>query len=424
MPCYVIDIEHDTKHNLYDSNDESSAHREVSLENETPENFEQSYHRYTQNNADITSVLTVTDRSARMAPRTLGKIPIISPHVYSLLDASHELRVKQAIAEGYTAKRYNNKRSSIDMEMLDVKSITDTFRLLDDDHYEDERSARMTLDTSARDWTTKAGLAKLSGIKIHSRISPFDSSYKLDRSITMLKRKIKRTDEEFIKNWRTNELNVRDEEINDLVTIKPSHRNLAVSKTSSPFRAMKNGQCLSANSFDSTAGSPGYLIKKFRNSVYLNSPVKSFALSQREYKTVEIFVNHQIEALVHLVLEVLGQVNPGKVQRLLEIARDPKKIRDMFGRPDIQNFVGSLLGQPIVSSPESFVVSAATALGEIDTRLEGLLDNELVAVTLELPSAPSLAMLIAEIKDNIFLDSKKNSVLVGDQDGENSIPRV
>lgn len=148
------------------------------------------------------------------------------------------------------------------------------------------------------------------------------------------------------------------------------------------------------------------VVKKFRRCIYLNSPITCDDIPGKSFQTIPILVNNQLEALVQSVLEVLHQVNPEKMSRIRDTANDPAKIRKMLLTPKIQIFIESLNDQPLISSPQSFVVSKATAIHAIESRYEEKLENDLVALTLELPPTPSIEHLVGQIRKKIFLHPK------------------
>ncbi|XP_043276342.1 LOW QUALITY PROTEIN: uncharacterized protein [Venturia canescens] len=234
----------------------------------------------------------------------------------------------------------------------------------------------------------------------------FRSDTKIDRSLTMLRQKPwKNVDS--VKN--VGSVN-RPRSRNELTTIKPSCTMLRSSSSKSGYEELDSrrfqrdrGSVSSSSSFDLAGGSPRQRkTLKYRRSVYLNSPLRSFALKNQEFRVVDILVNSQIQALVHSVLEVLKRVNPQKVRKIIEISGDPNKIRDILQRTDMQYFVESLLQQPLVTSPESFVLSRATAVDEIESRLEASIANELIALTLELPPSSCLEFFVGQIRDNVL----------------------
>lgn len=330
-----------------------------------------------ENDADYEKVLSSNAKCRRILPG-LEKMPSISPHVYSLLGASHELRIKQALAEGVVKKKFAS--SNIDLNRLDENSIS--FRLDDDD----DILSRTTMNLSTRNWRSMLSPSKR---------STFGSSYKTDHGITMLKSKRRKNNDVMPK---------------ELITIKSSIKTMkeAPSKTSSiksHFYSMF-GSRPSTYSLLSGSMNPD-MTKKCRKCIYLNAPIKSIELRNKDYKVVPILVNYQLQALVQTVFEVLERVNPEKSKKIIDTARDREEINKMLVRSEIQNFIQSLLGQSLVSSPESFVLSVATMADEIDLRFEGILEKEIIALTLEMPSLPSLDALITEIRNNIFFENKK-----------------
>lgn len=351
--------------------------RKKILEDQAIRNFEEKYKQYMENDADYEKVLSSNAKCRRIMPG-LEKMPSISPHVYSLLGASHELRIKQALAEGVVKKKFAS--SNIDLNRLDENSIS--FRLDDDE----DILSRTTMNLSTRNWRSMLSPSKR---------STFGSSYKTDHGITMLKSKRRKNNEIMPK---------------ELVTIKSSIKTMkeAPSKTSSiksHFYSMF-GSRPSTYSLFSASMNPD-MTKKCRKCIYLNAPIKSIELRNKDYKVVPILVNYQLQALVQTVFEVLERVNPEKSKKIIDTARDREEINKMLVRSEIQNFIQSLLGQSLVTSPESFVLSVATMVDEIDLRFEGILEKEIIALTLEMPSLPSLDALITEIRNNIFFENKK-----------------
>lgn len=364
--------------------------RKQSLEDRAIRDFEEKYRQYVANNVDFGRALSTNAKHNRIALHGLGKMPTISPHVYSLLGPSHELRIKQALAEGVTRRRF--ARSSLEFTRLDENSLS--FHLDDDD----DLLSRATTNMSNRNWVSRS-------TRSPSRRSAMGSSLKLDHGITMLKAKRSRPNDYTAYRLKNHDIP------SNLVTIKPSFRAMdeAASKTSStksPFHGMIESRP-STISMLSIMLSPEAAMKKYRKCVYLNTPIRCDHLQSKDQKIVPILVNYQVQALVQSVLEVLERVNPEKSRRIIETARDAEEIKRMLLCPETQSFVQSLLGQSLLSSPESFVVSVAAVADEIDFRFEGVLEKEIIALTLEMPSAPSLDTLIAEIRNNIFHCTKK-----------------
>ncbi|XP_012349421.1 uncharacterized protein LOC105736980 isoform X4 [Apis florea] len=371
IPCYVVDTQ------IVSSNTKLHEDpRKKILEDQAIRNFEEKYKQYMENDADYEKVLSSNAKCRTILPG-LEKMPSISPHVYSLLGASHELRIKQALAEGVVKKKFAS--SNIDLNRLDENSIS--FRLDDDD----DILSRTTMNLSTKNWRMLSP----------SKRSTFGTSYKTDHGITMLKSKRRKNNDTMPK---------------DLVTIKSSIKTMkeAPSKTSSiksHFYSMF-GSRPSTYSLLSGSMNPD-MTKKCRKCIYLNAPIKNIELRNKDYKVVPILVNYQLQALVQTVFEVLERVNPEKSKKIINTARDREEINKMLVRSEIQNFIQSLLGQSLVSSPESFVLSVATMADEIDLRFEGILEKEIIALTLEMPSLPSLDALITEIRNNIFTENKK-----------------
>nr|XP_034188383.1 uncharacterized protein LOC117608031 isoform X1 [Osmia lignaria] len=367
LPCYVVDLQEDSKDMKLHENPTKQC-----LEEQTIREFEEKYKQYVEDNADSGGGKPTT----RITIRTLEKTSV-APHVYSLLGASHELRIKQALAEGVARKKFN--RCNMELNGLDENSLS--FHLDDD---EDDLASRVTTNMSNRNWITRS-------IRSPSRKSGI-GSFKLDHGITMLKSKRR-------KNF--------DASTKDLITIKSSFTK-GPSKTPS-IKSTFHSMFDSRPSSNSVISCNLDLTKSLRKCIYLNAPVQSMEFSDKDYKIVPILVNYQLQALVQTVIEVLERVNPEKSRRIIEMAKDTEKIRKMLMRSEILKFAQSLLGQSLVSSPESFVVSAATVANEIDFRFEGILKKEIIALTLEIPSIPPFDSLIAEIRNNIFDDTKKTT---------------
>ncbi|CAL7947767.1 unnamed protein product [Xylocopa violacea] len=389
IPCYVVDTQAVSLNTKLHEDPRNKI-----LEDQAMREFEEKYIQYMESNADFEKALSSNAKNTRIAFRGFEKIPSITPHVYSLLGASHELRIKQAVAEGVARKKF--ARSTIESNGLDENSLS--FHLDDDD----DLLSGATTNVSTRNWVTRS-------TRSPSRRSTIGSSFKLDHGITMLKSKRRRNYDTVPK---------------DLITIKSSFRAMreAPSKTSStksPFYSMF-GSRPSTNSFLSATLCPDGATKKCRKCFYLNTPVRYVELRNKDYKVVPILVNYQLQALVQTVFDVLQRVNPEKSKRIIDIARDTEEINKMLLRSEMQNFVQSLLGQSLVSSPESFVVSVATMVDEIDLRFEGILEKEIIALTLEMPSIPCLDALVTEIRNNIFFDPKKEAEQNGNASGQTS----
>nr|XP_012145754.1 PREDICTED: uncharacterized protein LOC100878949 isoform X2 [Megachile rotundata] len=372
LPCYVVVLEEKpTDMKLHENPAEQC------LEEQTIREFEEKYKQYVENNTDFNN----NNKRARTTLHCLEKTPTITPHVYSLLGASHELRIKQALAEGVARKKLD--RFNMELSGLDEKSLS--FHLDDD---EDDLVSRGTTNMSNRNWITRS-------TRSPSRRSAM-GSFRLDHDITMLKSKRR-------KNF--------DGTCKDLIIIKSSFTKDAPSKTPSTKSQFHN-------MFDSRPSSNSVLsynqtepqTTQFKKCIYLNAPPRSIELRKKDYKIVPILVNYQLQALVQTVIEVLERVNPEKLRKIMETVRDTDKIKEMLLRPEILNFAQSLLGQSLVSSPESFVVSVATVANEIDFRFGGILEKEIIALTLEVPSISPFDCLIAEIRRNIF-HKKKSSRL-------------
>ncbi|KOX76602.1 hypothetical protein WN51_11235 [Melipona quadrifasciata] len=375
IPCYVVDTQ------VISSNTKLHEDpRKKILDDQLMYEFEEKYKEYMKKDADFEKALSSNAKNAqRIMLQGIDKMPAISPHVYSLLGASHELRIKQALAEGVAKRKYAG--SNMKLNKFNENNLS--FRLDDDD----DILSRTTTNLSTRNWILKSHSP--------SRRSTFGSLFKFDQGITMLKSKRKKNQDTIPK---------------DLISIKSSVRAMKEipSKTSSiksPFYSMFDSR-QSINSLLSATLYPE-TTTKCRKRIYLNAPIKYIELRNKEYQIVPILVNYQLQALVQTVFEVLERVNPEKSKKIIDTARDTEEINKMLLRPEIQNFIQSLLGQSLVSSPESFVVSLATMTDEIDLRFEGILEKEIIALTLEMPSLPSLDALIAEIRNNIFLDNKK-----------------
>ncbi|OAD60782.1 hypothetical protein WN48_04549 [Eufriesea mexicana] len=375
IPCYVVDT-----HVVSSNTKLHEDPRKKILEEQAIREFEEKYKQYVENDADFEKALSSNAKHTRTMLQGFEKMPSISPHVYSLLGASHELRIKQALAEGVARRKFAS--SSMELNKLEENSMS--FHLDDDD----DLLSRTNTNASTRNWVTRS-------TRSPSRRSTFGSSYKLDHGITMLKSKRKRN---------------YDATAKELITIKSSIGAMQdppskTSSTKSPCNIF--GSRPSTNSLLS-ATLHSEVTKKYRKCIYLNAPVKCIELQSKDYKVVPILVNYQLQALVQTVFEVLERVNPEKSKKIIDTAKDIEEINKMLLRLDMQNFMQSLLGQSLVSSPESFVVSLATVADEIDLRFEEILETEIIAFTLEMPSLPPLDALITEIRNNIFLDENKS----------------
>ncbi|XP_076232453.1 uncharacterized protein LOC143177973 isoform X2 [Calliopsis andreniformis] len=384
LPCYVVDIEPaNTTENLKLHEDS----RKQTLEDQVIREFEEKYREYMDNNLDVSNTMSSNMQHTKMTLQGLEKMPTISPHVYSLLGPSHELRIKQALAEGMTRKKFF--RSNMELS-LDERSLS--FRLDDDD----DLLSRAT-NASNRNWVTRSTYSP-------SRRSTIGSLFKLDYGITMLKRS--NPNEPMMHRSRNSDAT------RDFVTIKSSFRGMkeAPSKTSStksPFRGIFEYQS-STNSILSS-WNPDLTVKKFRKRIYLNTPISGLELESNAI--VPILVNYQVQALVQTALDVLKRVNPEKLKGIMETARDMEEMKRMLLRPNVQQFLQSLSGQSLLSCPECFVISVAAVADEIDFKFEGIMEKEIVALTLELPALPCLDALVAEIRSNIFFEAKKKARL-------------
>ncbi|XP_046492758.1 uncharacterized protein [Neodiprion pinetum] len=370
-------------------------------ENELVEDFQEKYEKYLAENPDVGMALAANQKLTTMVPNDIGKLTIIPPHVYSLLGAAQELKIKQAIAEESRRKRFRRGSSSV-VKNVDDQSIS--FRLDDD---EDEISRRVMTATSIRGWTTQrfAGTSRISAFQSLSRKSA-TSSRRTDPSITTLKRASPDSSGMPLLSMDL------PEAAPQIVTIKPSNQALSsrVSKTSStksPFQNFPStlgplSPC--SNSILSGVSGPLGQPRKIRRPIFVNYPTTSIELRNKEYEAVPILVNNQMQALVHTVMDVLERVNPAKMRKIVATASSLLAIRKMLIRPDIQAFVESLAGQPLVSSPSSFVTSMASTLYEIDPRIESSIEKELVAKTLPVPPAPAWHRLVEEIRNNLFVD--------------------
>ncbi|XP_043254235.1 uncharacterized protein LOC122398456 [Colletes gigas] len=393
LPCYVVDREEAWNGTTPENVKLHEDPRKLSLEDQAIRDFEAKCRQYMDNNVDFDEALSTNAKHTRIALGGLEKMPTISPHVYSLLGPSHELRIKQALAKGVVRKKFVH--SNMELDESNEKSLS--FCLDDDD--DDDLSSRTTTDASNRNWVARSTHSP-------SRRSTIGSSRKLDRGITMLKSKRSKPREYMA--YRSK----NDDTQKGLMGIKSSFRVIkgAPSKTSStksPFRSIFDGHP-STNSLLSATLSPE-TIRRYRKCIYLNTPARCIELRNKDHRIVPILVNYQIQALVQTVLEVLERVNPDKWRKIIETAKNTDEIKKMLLCPEIQNFAQSLLGQSMMSSPECFVVSVATVANEIDFQFERVLEKEIVALTLEIPSAPSLYALVSEIRNNIFLDTKKTT---------------
>ncbi|XP_076626866.1 uncharacterized protein LOC143344578 [Colletes latitarsis] len=393
LPCYVVDREEAWNGTTPENVKLHEDPRKLSLEDQAIRDFEAKCKQYMDNNVDFDEALSTNAKHTRIALGGLEKMPTISPHVYSLLGPSHELRIKQALAEGVVRKKLVH--SNMELDESNEKSLS--FCLDDDD--DDDLSSRTTTDASNRNWVARSTHSP-------SRRSTIGSSRKLDRGITTLKSKRSNLKEYMVYKSKN------DDTQKGLMTVKSSFRVIkgAPSKTSStksPFRSIFDGH-LSTNSLLSATLSPE-TIRKYRKCIYLNTPARCIEFRNKDHRIVPILVNYQIQALVQTVLEVLERVNPEKWRKIIETAKNTEEIKKMLLCPEIQNFAQSLLGQSMMSSPESFVVSVATVANEIDFQFDRILEKEIVALTLEIPSAPSLYALVSEIRNNIFLETKKTT---------------
>ncbi|XP_046753155.1 uncharacterized protein LOC124416269 [Diprion similis] len=403
LPCYVVELERNVD-DVTDFSDEVKRHKDPVLldaENEIVKEFQGKYEKYLTENPEVGLALSTNRKLTTMLPNDIGKLTIIPPHVYSLLGAAQELKIKQAIAEESRRKRFRRDSSNV-VKNVDDQSIS--FRLDDD---EDEIPRRVMTATSIRGWTTQrfAGTSRISAFQSLSRKSA-TSSRRTDPSITTLKRASPHSSGVPLLSTNLQETGPQ------IVTIKPSTHALStrVSKTSStksPFQNFPStlgplSPC--SNSIFSGVSGPLEQPRKIRRPIFINYPTTSIELRNKEYETVPILVNNQMQALVHSVMDVLERVNPAKMRKIVATASSRLEIRKMLIRPDIQAFIESLAGQPLVSSPSSFVTSMASSLYEIDPRIESSIEKELVAKTLPVPAAPALHRLVKEIRNNLFVD--------------------
>ncbi|XP_023290353.1 uncharacterized protein LOC105697013 [Orussus abietinus] len=402
LPCYVVDIRRDADVSG-EFSDQLKYHKDPRVlvqEEETVAGFERGYKQYVENNEDAAMALFINNERSKMVPSQLGKMPIISPDVCSFLKASRELKTKQVVTSGPT--RGSSRRSSLDV--FDERS----FSL----HLDDERilsSQRLT-----NSFFKGATHSKISISRSPTRKqSDNKSSFKVDRSITMLKAKSGRSIQEL-----RHFIHEESETTPDLITIKSSNKSgkdvaSKSSGTKSPFQRFGDDARFSESLHSLLSGvtTPKTIAERKKKCFYLKYPVKCMDLRNRSFKIVPILVNIQIQTLVHTVLDVLAKVNPRKMKKILHVAKNPKEIQKMLLRPDIQIFLESLHGLPFVSSPGSFVVSKAIVIEEVDPRFEKILEKELVVRSLEVPPAPSLDVLVTEIRRNLFNDPNKTKTV-------------
>ncbi|XP_076653635.1 uncharacterized protein LOC143359536 isoform X2 [Halictus rubicundus] len=392
LTCYVVDTEEAAAARMQNVKLHEDPRKKI-LEEQAARDFEEKCRQYMGKNDDLGKALTSNARTTKIAQQGLEKMPVITPHVYSLLGPSHELRIKQALAEGMSKR----KLARSNMEMNGGERNSYSFHLDEDD----DAVSRATTNESNRNWINRS-------TRSASRRSTI-GSMRLDYRFTMLKPKRSRPNDSSHHGprscWEPNK---------DLISINSSFRAVkdvssVTSSTKSPFRGVP-GSRPSTSSLLSSSINPE-ATNKFRKCVYLNAtPGRTwFEKRNRDQRIVPILVNYQVQALVQTVLDVLERVNPEKSRMIVQIARDTDEIRRMLLRSEIQIFVQSLLGQSLMSSPESYVVSTAVAMDEIDVRFAGIPEKEIVALTLEMPSAPCLEALIAEIRNAIFLDAGKNA---------------
>ncbi|XP_076280792.1 uncharacterized protein LOC143209244 [Lasioglossum baleicum] len=391
LTCYVVDTEEASVGAMKNVKLHENPRKKI-LEEQAAHNFEEKYRQYMGKNDDLGKALTSNARTTKIAQQGLEKMPVITPHVYSLLGPSHELRIKQALAEGMSKRKL--ARSSMEMNGGERNSYS--FHLDEDD----DAFSRVTTNESNRNWINRSTHSP-------SRRSTI-GSMKLDYRYTMLKSKRNRPNDYLHrgpKSWEPNK---------DVISINSSFRAVKdvssiTSSTKSPFRGVL-GSRPSTSSLLSASMNPE-TANKFRKCVYLNAtPDRAWLEKQdRDRRIVPILVNYQVQALVQTVQDVLERVNPEKSRMIVQTARDTDEIRRMLLRPEMQMFVQSLVGQSLMSSPESYVVSTAVMMDEIDVRFAGIPEKEIVALTLEMPSVPCLEALIAEIRNGIFLDAGKNA---------------
>ncbi|XP_076380825.1 uncharacterized protein LOC117220319 [Megalopta genalis] len=389
LTCYVVDTEEASAAATENLKLHEDPRKRI-LEERAAHDFEEKCRQYMGKNDDLGKALSSTARNTKIAQQGLRKMPVITPHVYSLLGPSHELRIKQALAEGMSRRKLT--RSSMEVSGMDGYSYS--FHLDEDD----DALSRATTNESNRNCVSRS-------TRSPSRRSTI-GSMRLDHRFTMLK----------LKRGKPNDCGAKSSDTNkDAINIRSSFRAVKdvsskTSSTKSPLRGVLGSRpstcsLLSLNA-DATA--------KIRKCVYLNTASGTWLEKQeKNRRMVPILVNYQVQALVQTVLEVLGRVNPEKSRIIVETARNTDEIRKMLLQAEMQSFVQSLVGQSLMTSPESYVVSTAMAMDEIDVRFGGIPEKEIVALTLEMPSAPSLEALIADIRNSIFLDMGKNARVNG-----------
>lgn len=397
LPCYVMDTDQQTVDDVGNFSDEMKRHKDplvVEAEDEIARDLQCKYEKYLEENSDVCLAIYTDHKRTSMVPDGIGKITIIPPHVYSLLGAAQELKIKQAIAEESRRKKFRRSNSSI----RNVDDQSTSFRLEDED---DVISRRLMTTTSIRGWngTRIVGTSKISGFQSPSRRSA-TSSHRTEPSVTTLKRA----------SPRSSEIQPLSEDL-DAHIVTMGRLASKTSSTKSPFRNFSSlhgpGCPGSISIMSGISAGLGSEPRKIRKPIFINSPVTSLELKNKEYKTVPILVNNQMQALVHSVLDVLERVNPSKMRKIVSAANSPYEIRRMLIRPDIQLFIDSLAEQPLITSPNSFVISVASILHEIDPRIENSIEKELVATTLEVPPAPALHRLVHKIQSNLFIDPEE-----------------
>ncbi|XP_031841001.2 uncharacterized protein LOC116430671 [Nomia melanderi] len=408
LTCYVVDAEDASADATIKNVKLHEDPRNKILEDQTIQDLEKKCRQYMDNNDDLGRVLSSNVKNTKIVQQGLEKMPTISPHVYSLLGPSHELRIKQALAEGMPRRKL--ARSSMELSAEDRNSYS--FHLNDDDE-DDDAFSGATTNESNRNWVTRS-------TRSPSKRSTI-GSIRLDHGITMLKSKRGRSDDSSVYRSKNHDAN------KDIISIKSSFRVMKdvssrTSSVKSPLRGVL-GNRLSSSSFLSVSMNPD-AANPFRKRVYLITPRNGWAGGRNDdRRVVPILVNYQVQALVQAVLDVLSRVNPEKSRMIIEAAGDTNEIRKMLLRSEMQSFVRSLAGQSLMSSPESYVVSVATVMDEIDVRFAGIPRKEIVALTLEMPPAPCLEALIAEIRDNIFHDTARNTARLDENTREiSSVP--
>lgn len=124
-----------------------------------------------------------------------------------------------------------------------------------------------------------------------------------------------------------------------------------------------------------------------------------------KYRVALICVNNQLKKLVQIVLETLQNLNSDKKNELLKILKNPDEIHAVLRKPNIKDFVESIVNSSVFSSESSFTFFICLAV-ELNNASENKFKKQIKAKTIHASPELGFDNIVETVRKNLFAAKK------------------